>query len=265
MINFFALLTFGWFWRSFTNFAKPDSRPTFDGIVNELKTNPDFTVNINEYEFYDYVEFIDEYKSTYDARKKILKIGESVNKLYTKLNDIQKFNLIGFTFIEMFTIEKFNDGYLDEKGDEKILVWKFIPSNDNGDDSYIDYMHNLHHKNPFRALGDFKEISFIDVNLKQLKYPEIIYDGNLLYDIIKNPEILAHKYYDPVAQNKIGKYYYYKDFTDSSKIIALEYFKKAANQNNPEAIFYIGQAYLTGILKGNMIHLILDVSISWSI
>lgn len=172
-----------------------------------------------------------------------------MNKLYTKLNDAQKFNLIGFTFIEMFTIEKFNDGYLAEKGDEKILVWKFIPSNDNGDDSYIDYMHNLHHKNPFRALGDFKEISFIDVNLKQLKNPEIIYDGNLLYDIIKNPEILAHKYYDPVAQNKIGKYYYYKDFTDSSKIIALEYFKKAANQNNPEAIFYIGQAYLTGILK----------------
>ncbi|KAK8839065.1 hypothetical protein M9Y10_032532 [Tritrichomonas musculus] len=44
----------------------PEERPSFDEIVYQLKTNKDFiTDSINEDEFYDYVDFIDNYKATF--------------------------------------------------------------------------------------------------------------------------------------------------------------------------------------------------------
>ena len=46
--------------------ADPDNRPSFDSIVDEIKSNHEFiTDEIDENEFFDYVDFLDNYKSTF--------------------------------------------------------------------------------------------------------------------------------------------------------------------------------------------------------
>ena len=48
-------------------------RPSFNDIVEELKTNDEFINYIdNPAEFYDYVDFIDNYQSTFNETKKII-------------------------------------------------------------------------------------------------------------------------------------------------------------------------------------------------
>ncbi|KAK8880747.1 hypothetical protein M9Y10_003434 [Tritrichomonas musculus] len=53
----------------------PDERPTFDEIVEELKTNDEFiTDSVDKDEFLDFVDLIDNYKTTFDPSKKFKKI-----------------------------------------------------------------------------------------------------------------------------------------------------------------------------------------------
>lgn len=68
----------------------PDERPTFEDIVNELKNNHDFITNsVEEDEFLDYVDLIDNYKTTFDPTKKFKKItfskdAEKVSEIESK-------------------------------------------------------------------------------------------------------------------------------------------------------------------------------------
>ena len=49
---------------------QPEDRPSFDEIVLELKTNPRFIPElVDENEFFDYVDYIDDYKTTFDTKK----------------------------------------------------------------------------------------------------------------------------------------------------------------------------------------------------
>lgn len=46
----------------------PEERPTFDEILNELKTNKEYiTDDVDEKEYFDYVNFIENYKTSFDA------------------------------------------------------------------------------------------------------------------------------------------------------------------------------------------------------
>ena len=57
----------------------PSDRPNFDSIVDELKNNSGFiTELVDEDDFIQYIEFIDNYRSTFDKTKKIIKIEDFI-------------------------------------------------------------------------------------------------------------------------------------------------------------------------------------------
>ena len=48
-----------------------EDRPTFNSIVDELKTNKEFITELtDELEYFNYIEFIDTYRSTFDVSKR---------------------------------------------------------------------------------------------------------------------------------------------------------------------------------------------------
>ena len=48
----------------------PEERPTFTEIVDELKNNHNFIIDlVDENEFYEYVDFIDNYQTSFDLTK----------------------------------------------------------------------------------------------------------------------------------------------------------------------------------------------------
>lgn len=68
--------------------CSPDSkqRPSFDEILNELKTNPDFLdCSIDKENFLEYTQYLDEYPNKFDP-----------NRHVTKLNDILKNEFLSF-------------------------------------------------------------------------------------------------------------------------------------------------------------------------
>lgn len=57
----------------------PSLRPSFDEISNELKTNSNFiTEKVNKDEFLKYVQYIDEYPTSFDSSKKITHLEEQI-------------------------------------------------------------------------------------------------------------------------------------------------------------------------------------------
>ena len=58
---------------------EPSERPTFDEIVEELKTKDDFISDvIDSDEFYDYIDFIDNSQITFNANKEILHFSDFI-------------------------------------------------------------------------------------------------------------------------------------------------------------------------------------------
>ncbi|KAK8887659.1 hypothetical protein M9Y10_038712 [Tritrichomonas musculus] len=65
----------------------PSNRPSFEEIVKELKSDSGFITDlVDEGQYQDYVDYIDEYKVTFDKEKKILSFDEFV-KRKNKKND----------------------------------------------------------------------------------------------------------------------------------------------------------------------------------
>lgn len=59
---------------------EPSERPTFDQITDELKTNPDFITDlIDENEYLSYIDYINEYNTSFDATKKLISFDEFFN------------------------------------------------------------------------------------------------------------------------------------------------------------------------------------------
>lgn len=71
-------------------FQDPDERPSFDQIVDELKNNHEFiTELIDESEFLDYVDYIDNYKSSFNKSNQLIHFDEFIKvhgrkKIYKK-------------------------------------------------------------------------------------------------------------------------------------------------------------------------------------
>ena len=54
---------------------EPEKRPTFEEIVDQLKNNPKFiTDTVDENEYLNYIEYIDEYKIKYNKNRKIISL-----------------------------------------------------------------------------------------------------------------------------------------------------------------------------------------------
>ena len=61
--------------------SNASNRPTFDEIVDELRGNEGFiTETIDEVEFYNYIDYINEYESSFSSGKSILSIDEFMKK-----------------------------------------------------------------------------------------------------------------------------------------------------------------------------------------
>ena len=57
----------------------PNKRPSFCDIVDELKNNSDFIIDIvRKEDIYSYMKYIDEYHTTFDASNQILEITELI-------------------------------------------------------------------------------------------------------------------------------------------------------------------------------------------
>ncbi|KAK8839443.1 hypothetical protein M9Y10_031797 [Tritrichomonas musculus] len=72
---------------------KADDRPTFSDIVENLKNNKEFiTEATDENEFYDYVEFIDSYETTFDVSNRVAHYADFI-KNHGRKKTIHTFNL----------------------------------------------------------------------------------------------------------------------------------------------------------------------------
>lgn len=61
---------------------KAEERPSFDQIVSEMKTNKEFISElVEETEYYDYVDFIDNYRSTFNVNKRMIHFSDFIKHL----------------------------------------------------------------------------------------------------------------------------------------------------------------------------------------
>lgn len=61
---------------------KAEERPSFDQIVSEMKTNKEFISElVEETEYYDYVNFIDNYRSTFNVNKRMIHFSYFIKHL----------------------------------------------------------------------------------------------------------------------------------------------------------------------------------------
>lgn len=69
----------------------PNDRPTFNDIENEPKNNRDYIIqNIDENDFYEYIDFIDNEHSSFDINKSVQAKDLRGKYLIKGASDIQK-------------------------------------------------------------------------------------------------------------------------------------------------------------------------------
>lgn len=69
----------------------PNDRPTFDQILDELKSNPDFiTDTVDEEEFMNYQEYLDSYQSSFNIEKNRIKLEDFLKEKKSKIEKVKK-------------------------------------------------------------------------------------------------------------------------------------------------------------------------------
>ena len=71
----------------------PKDRPSFEEIVKNLRmeeNNQFITELVNEIDFWNYVDFIDDYQKSFDSNKKIIKIDEFLKKKSSTKSSVNK-------------------------------------------------------------------------------------------------------------------------------------------------------------------------------
>ena len=75
----------------------PEDRPTFQEIVEELRTNKEFIIDtIDENEFYEFVDFIDEKGSSFETSKKLKTIILNEERNQEGIHNVRTFNNLPF-------------------------------------------------------------------------------------------------------------------------------------------------------------------------
>ena len=70
----------------------PKSRPTFDEILEELKTNPEFiTDEVDSKDYFEYIKFIDEFPITFDETKRIKDFDKSLSIDLHTFNSVETY------------------------------------------------------------------------------------------------------------------------------------------------------------------------------
>ncbi|KAK8845724.1 hypothetical protein M9Y10_020642 [Tritrichomonas musculus] len=192
----------------------PEERPTFDQILNDLKTDSGFITDlIEEIDYMDYMEYVDNYASTFDPKKKIIQIDQFIKRETVTFHKI--------------TIPK------KSKDSKKILVKETIPETKQ------------------QTLKEQKTKRFSGFLKKSKSKEKSIYPSNELILLDKKCQILvqeankdAEKQFQ-VGQNLIeGK----NDFPNNTEI-GIKYLEKSTKGGCIDAVSY----YCKMLIKGNVI------------
>ena len=223
------------------------NRPTFDEIIEELKENPGFiTETINEDEYYKYIDYIDEYETSFNSGKPILSIDEFMKTRSRKPRETHPVVPDDVDMIEdNIKVPDDNLGL--------ILIQRFARNGDVG--SMKAYAAELYSDDP--PIGNhkkeaalyFKKAANLGDVFSMTFYAAIVFSGA---GIPMNKEEAA-KYYkmaadkdDLAAAFQYGKMLLYGDGIPSDIPQSLIYLKKAADNGNETAMLLTGQILQKG-------------------
>ena len=97
---------------------EPKLRPTFEDIITQLKTNKEFLIeNIDSIEYYQYIQFIDEFPITFDPTRRINQLDEIIKSKLSTFKD-PSFSPSTTIYKTQFNDIQFNYEYFDSKGIE---------------------------------------------------------------------------------------------------------------------------------------------------
>ena len=77
----------------------PEQHPSFHQIVEDLKTKEEFLEKLDEEEFFDYVDYIDDYKAEFDMSKRVLHFEDFI-KVRGRKKNVRKVTLSQFEDID---------------------------------------------------------------------------------------------------------------------------------------------------------------------
>ena len=201
----------------------PEDRPSFEQILFELKTNPDFiTEKINKEEFFNYARMIDEYQASFGSSIEPKAIGDIIKK-YSVTSKISDFYLSStfrpdsdefkkienYKIIELFKKTNFYTSYLVENKENNM---KFIAK------SYSFELSNLlRHE----IINFCTEVNII----AQLNHPTILKLINYIpinFDNQPKPVVIVENYQETLYHVfKTIKKYVIPKWDDTQKLITM--------------------------------------------
>ena len=224
---------------------KAEDRPTFEQIVDELKSDKFIITEIDEDDYRNYIKFIEEYRKTYDKDKKIIKLEDFIDNYNKKT--FQKVSIQTFKN----QIEK-----------QKILPPSIYSELNESCQKQVDEAAKDPEKNFYigKNLIEGKKGFPVDVE-HGIKYLENSNEGGCvdaaLYlsqmyikgELIKQNLIRAKKYLlkyeysnDSRVYNALGMFYK----SENNLKEARKYFERGTKLHNPESMFNYAKMLLRG-------------------
>ena len=214
----------------------PNNRPTFDQIVEELKSDKFITPSIDEGDYLDYVDFIEKYRKTYDKDKKIIKFEDIVNNYHKKsyqkvsIQDITK-QINNKKILPPMIYSELNENsqkLVDEAvkdSEKKFYVGKYLIEGKKG--FPVDVEHGI----------KYLEISNLEGCVDAALYlSQIYFKGELIpQDTVKAKEYLLKYEYSNESRvyNFLGILYE----TENKHIESRKYFELGTKLHNTESMF----------------------------
>lgn len=229
----------------------PETRPTFEQIVDELQNDEFITDLVDENDYRSYIEFINEYRSTFDKNKRILKIEDFIQNHQSK--SFQKVSIIDFKndrlnsrkilppkfFKELNEINQklVEESYNDP--DAQYLIGTYLIEGTHSFPRNIEY--------GIKYLERSNENDCVD---SALYLSEMYKNGKVIpQDLQKSKEYLlnAEKFDDGRVYNELGKMMKKEGKNDDAK----KYFEKGVQKYNPESMFDLGRILISDISDEN--------------
>lgn len=249
----------------------PANRPSFDEIVKKLKKDPGFITDlVEEVDFEDYTDYIDNCQKTFDFNRSMVKMDKF--KLSGKFKKIIKNEV----FVEMKKQEVEEEEEKNEICNDNDLPFEFPPNENN--DPLIEKSRNLLRKKLNESsIKSIPRIVYHYANLMKVGnvFPVNLKESALFYKIsadlgyskamtqygiqlIKGVAVDADfhqaiKYFkSAIEKGDHDAINLYADLLNEGKIIkqnyekALTYYKMAAEKGNIPALYNIGMMYFEG-------------------
>lgn len=235
----------------------PDERPNFDSIVEELKTNPEFITDlVDKEDFAQYVIFIDEYRSTFDKTKKIIRIEDFIqNKKSSTFRKVLVFpynqtkRLICGLYSWFFKQEKLFP--LKEFDDLNEICKKIVEEAENDPEKqFLVGTFLIEGKNDFPQNIEIG-IKYLERSISKGCLDSVVYLSQILIEgkLIPSDFLRAKKYLSQYLNKDDGRVFllYGKILKkENKKSEARSYFQKGCKKGNSEAMYKYGKMLFLG-------------------